>query len=88
MEPNMAFESRNSEKPIAKHLKVGVNEETMAKAEDQLGLQNEITNLQNQILDLNIDDVQTDQSDHEISQKKSTESKFNKKKMNARKETN
>ena len=85
MESTMAFAIRNSKQPITKHQELDDTEETLAIADDQLGFQNEITNLQNQILDLNIDDVQ---SDHERSQKKSTESEFNKKKMNARKETN
>ena len=87
----MAFVIRNSKEPITKHQELDDTEETLAIADDQ------ITSLQNQMLDLNMEDVQAQQSQEKRTQKKFTENKvlndqtrakFNKKKMNARKETN
>ena len=97
MESTMAFAIRNSKQPISKHQELDDTEETLTIADDQLGFQNQITNLQNQMRDLNMDDVQAEQSRYERTQKKSTEpkvlnnqtrAKFNVKKMNGRKETN
>ena len=87
MESTMAFAIRNSKQPISKHQELDDTEETLAIADDQLGFQNQITDLQNQILDLNIDEhqdenhaelgkkikTQAEQSQYERTQKKSTE---------------
>ena len=68
----MAFDIRTSEKPIAKHLQVDVNEDTLAKAEDQWGFQNQVDDLENQILDLNIDEPQ-DENHAELGKKIKTQ---------------
>ena len=69
MESTMAFAIRNSKQPISKHQELDDTEETLAIADDQLGFQNQITNLQNQMRDLNMDDVQAEQSRYERTQK-------------------
>ena len=69
MESTMAFAIRNSKQPMSKHQELDDTEETLTIADDQLGFQNQITNLQNQMLDLNMEDVQAGQSQDERTQK-------------------